>query len=447
MFKKILIANRGEIALRIIRACKELGIKTVVIHSQVDGDSFATRNADESVCVGEDPASESYLNMANIVSAAQISNADAIHPGYGFLAENSHFAEICETCNIKFIGPSSNAILSMGEKARARKLMDDQGVPIVPGTTRVIKKIEKAEKIAQKIGYPVMLKASAGGGGKGMRIVKGEETLKKTFSEAKQEAKAAFGNEGIYLEKYIEKPHHIEIQIMADKKGNVVYFPERECSIQRKHQKLIEESPSPAVSSKIRRRMGKASIRAAKAIDYTTVGTVEFLLDNDDNFYFMEMNTRIQVEHPVSEEVTGVDLVKEQIKLAAGEELDMRKKLRPYGHAIECRINAEDYKNNFAPSLGTIELFNLPGGPGVRIDTAIHQNYKIPAFYDSMLAKLIVHGKDRHEAIVRTRRALDEFDIEGVKTTIDFNRLVMDNESFMSGKYDTHFVHDELGIN
>lgn len=443
MFKKILIANRGEIALRIIRACKELGVKTVVIHSQVDEDTFATRNADESVCVGADAASESYLNMANIVSAAQISKADAIHPGYGFLAENSHFAEVCESCDIKFIGPSKEALLSMGDKANAREIMRKEGVPIIPGSRKVVKDVEAAKAVAKKIGYPVILKAAAGGGGKGMRIVESEKTLKNLFSNAKSEAKASFGNAGLYIEKYIKKPRHIEFQIMADKYGKVLYFPERECSIQRKHQKLIEESPSPVISSKLRKRMGKAAIRAAKAIDYCTVGTVEFLVDSDDNFYFMEMNTRIQVEHPVSEEVTGIDLVKEQIRLAAGKKIK-RKNINCYGHAIECRINAEDYKNNFMPAAGKVTVFTLPGGPGIRVDTAIHTDYDIPAFYDSMLAKVIARGKNRKEALARMRRALHEFDIQGIITTVDFHRKVLDNKKFIKGNVDTHFIDEEF---
>jgi len=445
VFKKILIANRGEIALRIIRACKELGIKTVVIHSQVDGNSFATRNADESICVGADPASESYLNMANIISAAEISGADAIHPGYGFLAENSHFAEICETCGIKFIGPSKEAILSMGDKARAREIMDREGVPIIPGSKTILNKVEKAVRVAKKIGYPVILKAAAGGGGKGMRIVEDEESLRKGFVSAQNEAKKAFSKGGIYIEKYLKAPRHIEFQISADKKGNVHYFPERECSIQRKHQKLIEESPSPAVNMKLRKRMGKAAIRAAKSINYVTVGTVEFLVDENENFYFMEMNTRIQVEHPVSEEVTGVDLVKEQIRLAAGEELSPGH-VEPYGHAIECRINAEDHTRDFMPSAGLITVFNLPGGPGIRVDTAVHAGYEIPAYYDSMIAKVISHGSDREEAIARMRRALNEFEIGGVSTTIPFHIEVLKNKKFLKGSFNTHFIQDEMSL-
>ncbi len=443
MFKKILIANRGEIALRIIRACKEMGIETVVIHSQVDEDTFATRNADESICVGADAASESYLNMANIVSAAQISKADAIHPGYGFLAENSHFAEVCESCNIKFIGPSKKALLSMGDKVNAREIMRKEGVPIIPGSKKVVKDAAAAKTAAKKIGYPIILKAAAGGGGKGMRIVDSEKTLTKLFSNARSEAKAAFGNAGLYIEKYIKKPRHIEFQIIADKNGKVLYFPERECSIQRKHQKLIEESPSPAINAKLRKRMGKAAIRAAKAIDYSTVGTVEFLLDEDDNFYFMEMNTRIQVEHPVSEEVTGMDLVKEQIKLAAGNKIK-KKRIELYSHAIECRVNAEDYKNNFMPASGKVTVFTLPGGPGIRVDTAIHTDYVIPAFYDSMLAKVIAQGKNRKEALARMRRALQEFDIQGITTTVDFHRKVLENKKFIKGKVNTHFIEEEF---
>ncbi len=445
MFKKILIANRGEIALRVIRACKELGIKTVIIHSQVDKDGFVIRNADESVCVGADPATESYLNMANIISAAEISKADAIHPGYGFLAENSHFAEICEACNITFIGPSTHAILSMGDKASAREIMDKEGVPIIPGSKKIINKVEKAARVAKKIGYPVIFKATAGGGGKGMRIVENEDTLRSNFTAAQNEAKASFGKGDIYIEKYIKNPRHIEFQIIADKAGEILCFPERECSIQRKHQKLIEESPSPAVNLKLRKRMSKAAIRAARAINYTTVGTVEFLLDDRGNFYFMEMNTRIQVEHPISEEVTGIDLVKEQIKLAAGEKLKL-KKVDCIGHAIECRINAEDYTKDFLPCSGTVTKFNLPGGPGIRIDTAIHTGYEIPAYYDSMIAKLIAHGRDRREAIARMKRALQEFEIGGVKTTRDFHIEVLNQPKFMKGKFDTHFIHEEMGL-
>jgi acetyl-CoA carboxylase biotin carboxylase subunit len=445
LFKKILIANRGEIALRIIRACKELGVKTVVIHSQVDKDTFAARHADESVCVGADPAVESYLNMANIISAAEISNADAIHPGYGFLAENAHFAEICQACNIKFIGPSKDAILKMGDKATAREIMDKEGVPIIPGSKKILTKVEVAAKLAKKIGYPVILKATAGGGGKGMRIVENEDSLRSNFTAAQNEAKASFGNGDIYIEKYITNPRHIEFQIVADKHGEVVCFPERECSIQRKHQKLIEESPSPGVSMKVRKRMAKAAIRAAKAINYATVGTVEFLLDDDDSFYFMEMNTRIQVEHPISEEVTGYDLIKEQIITAAGEKLHA-KRTSPRGHAIECRINAEDFEKDFMPSAGTITKLNLPGGPGVRVDTAVYAGYDIPAFYDSMIAKLIVHANSRREAIARMRRALDEFEIEGVNTTVDFHKKVIDHPKFISGDFNTHFIHEEMGL-
>jgi len=383
--------------------------------------------------------------MANIISAAEISKADAIHPGYGFLAENSHFAEVCEACDIRFIGPSKEAILSMGDKSRAREIMDKEGVPIVPGNKKEVSKVEKATRVAKKIGYPVILKASAGGGGKGMRVVENEELLRKAFSAAQNEAKAAFGKGGIYIEKYIKNPRHIEFQIIADTDGEVLVLPERECSIQRKHQKLIEESPSPAVNTKLRRRMAKAAMRAAKAIDYNTVGTVEFLLDGNDNFYFMEMNTRIQVEHPISEEVTGIDLVKEQIKTAAGEKLKQRK-TTPRGHAIECRINAEDHKKDFMPCAGTVTTFNLPGGPGIRVDTAIHTGYEIPAFYDSMIAKLIAHGNDRKEAIARMKRALEEFEIEGIKTTRDFHLEVLKHPKFIKGKFDTHFIHEEMGL-
>jgi acetyl-CoA carboxylase biotin carboxylase subunit len=445
MFKKILIANRGEIALRIIRACREMGIKTVAVHSEADNDSLHVRFADESVCIGPGPSDESYLNIPNIISAAEITGADAIHPGYGFLAENTYFAEVCESCNITFIGPSKEVILKMGDKCKARNTMEKAGVPIIPGSRGTISKIDDAVKLARKIKYPVVVKASAGGGGKGMRIVQNEEGLKNAVTICQSEAKAAFGREEVYLEKYIPEPRHVEFQILGDKKGNIIYLPERDCSIQRRHQKLIEESPSPGVNSKLRRKMGHAAIKAAKAVNYTTVGTIEFLLDNDGDFYFMEMNTRIQVEHPVTELVSGIDLVKMQIKLAAGEKLNLdQDDIKIYGNVIECRINAEDPDRDFLPSSGVISNYILPGGPGVRIDTGIYQGYNISPFYDSMIAKLIVIGDNRQEAIARMERALGEFVIEGVRTTIPFHAKVMADEFFRRGEVNTNFIQERI---
>jgi len=445
MFKKVLIANRGEIALRIIRACREMGVKTVAVHSEVDKDSLHVKFADESVCIGPGPSDESYLNIPNIISAAEITGADAIHPGYGFLAENTYFAEVCESCNITFIGPSKEVILNMGDKCKARKTMEKAGVPIVPGSKGTISKMEDAVKLAKKIKYPVVVKASAGGGGKGMRIVQSEESLKNAVMTCQSEAKAAFGKEEVYLEKYISQPRHIEFQILGDRKGKIIYLPERDCSIQRRHQKLIEESPSPAVDSKLRRKMGHAAIKAAKAVKYTTVGTVEFLLDDDENFYFMEMNTRIQVEHPVTELVCGIDLVKMQIRLAAGEKLNIdQDKIEICGNAIECRINAEDPDKDFLPSSGTIGNFLLPGGPGVRVDTCIYPGYSITPFYDSMIAKVIVLGCNRPEAIARMERALGEFVIDGIKTTIPFHARVMGDEAYRRGEVNTNFVQERI---
>lgn len=445
MFKKILIANRGEIALRIIRACQEMKIKTVAVHSEADNGSLHTRFADESVCIGPAPSDESYLNIPNIISAAEITGADAIHPGYGFLAENTYFAEVCQSCNITFIGPSKEVILKMGDKSRARKAMEKAGVPIIPGSKGTISKIDDALKLARKIKYPIVVKASAGGGGKGMRIVQNQEGLKNAVMTCQSEAKAAFGKEEVYLEKYISKPRHVEFQILGDRKGNIIYLPERDCSIQRRHQKLVEESPSPAVNSKLRRKMGHAAVKAAKAVKYTTVGTVEFLLDNDGDFYFMEMNTRIQVEHPVTELISGIDLVKMQIKLAAGEKLNLdQDKIKICGNAIECRINAEDPDKDFLPSSGTISNYIIPGGPGVRVDTGIYQGYTIPPFYDSMIAKLIVIGDNRQEAIARMERALGEFVIEGVKTTIPFHTKVMADEFYRKGEVNTSFIQERI---
>lgn len=442
MFKKVLIANRGEIAVRIIRACREMGIKTVAVHSEVDRQSRHVQLADESVCIGPGPATESYLNIPNIISAAEISGADAIHPGYGFLSENTYFADVCESCHIHFIGPSKEAIEKMGNKAAARETMRKAGVPIIPGSDGCISVDDpRLPKIARKIGYPVIVKACAGGGGKGMRVVASESDLLNAVQMATAEAKAAFGNGDVYLEKYIEQPRHIEFQIVADRKGKVIYLPERDCSIQRRHQKLVEESPSPVVDSSTRRKMGKAARRAAKAVDYVTVGTVEFLLDKHDHFYFLEMNTRIQVEHTVTEMVTGIDLVKEQIRLAAGELIDYDRDDYPLlGHVIECRINAEDPEHDFRPSPGTLTQVILPGAPGVRVDTHIYTGYTIPTYYDSLLAKLVVLGKTREEAIRRMQRALSEFIIEGVKTTMPLHQRIMANDIFRKGEACTDFI-------
>ncbi len=442
MFKKILIANRGEIAVRIIRACREMGIKTVAVHSEPDRSSRHVQLADESVCIGPGPATESYLNIPNIISAAEISGSDAIHPGYGFLAENTYFADVCESCHIRFIGPSKEAIEKMGDKAAARETMRKAGVPIIPGSDGCVSADDpELPKLAKKIGYPVIVKAVAGGGGKGMRVVLSEEALVPAIQMAQSEAKAAFGNGDVYLEKYLEQPRHIEFQIVADHKGRVVYLPERECSIQRRHQKLIEESPSPAMDSSTRRKMGKAARRAAEAVDYVTVGTVEFLLDRKNNFYFLEMNTRIQVEHTVTEMVTGLDLVKEQIRLAAGERIDYDRDDYPLlGHAIECRINAEDPEHDFRPSPGTLTQVILPGPPGVRVDTHIYPGYTVPTYYDSLLAKLIVIGDNREQAIRRMQRALGEFVIDGVKTTLPLFGKIMQHEVFRKGEAYTDFI-------
>jgi len=442
MFKKILIANRGEIACRVIRACKEMGIKTVAVHSEADNESLHVKLADESVCIGPGPATESYLNIPNIISAAEISGADAIHPGYGFLSENTYFADVCESCHIHFIGPSKEAIERMGDKAAARETMRKAGVPIVPGSDGPVSLEDpNLAKIAKKIGYPVIVKAVAGGGGKGMRVVANEEALIPAIQMAQAEAKKAFGNGDVYIEKYIEKPRHIEFQIVADHKGKVIYLPERECSVQRRHQKLVEESPSPFVDSSLRRKMGKAARRAAEAVDYVTVGTVEFLVDPKGDFYFLEMNTRIQVEHTVTEMVTGIDLVKEQIRLAAGERITYDRDDYPaVGHAMEVRVNAEDPDHDFRPSPGTITQLIFPGPPGVRVDTHIYPGYTIPTYYDSLLAKLIVHGKDRADAIVRMQRALSEFKVEGVKTTLPLFSRIMQHDVFRKGEAYTDFI-------
>lgn len=440
MFKKILIANRGEIALRVIRACRELGIQTVAIHSEADAASLHVRLADESVCVGPADATLSYRNIPNILSAAEITGAEAIHPGYGFLAENSHFAEVCESAGIKFIGPFPECISLMGDKAKARETMMRKGVPVIPGSEGKVTNEKEATEIAKKIGYPVIVKAVAGGGGRGMRVVHKQEDLAKSLQTAQMEAKTAFGDDGVYIEKYFIDPRHIEVQVLADEKGKVIYLGERDCSIQRRHQKLIEESPSPVVDDRLRRELGRAALDAVSASHYVNAGTVEFLLDKDHNFYFIEMNTRIQVEHPITEMVSGIDLVKEQIKIAAGRSLEFKQsqvKLR--GHSFECRINAED-PEKFTPSPGTITSFHLPGGPGVRVDSAIYLNGVVTPYYDSLIAKLIVHAGTRDEAIAKMRGALSEFVVEGIKTTLPLHKRVFDDPAFIKGRFSTNFL-------
>ena len=440
MFKKVLIANRGEIALRVIWACKELGIKTVAVFSEADRHSLHVRFADQAVCIGGPRSVESYLNIPAIISAAEITGAEAIHPGYGFLAESSYLAEICEACHIKFIGPGPQAIRLMGDKSRARRTMIKAGVPVVPGSEGVIEDEAMAVRMARDIGFPVILKASAGGGGRGMRIVREAGELAGALRAAQAEASAAFGVADVYLEKYVQTPRHIEIQVLADHRGDVLHFGERECSIQRRHQKLIEESPSPVVSEKLRRRMGNAATEAAAAVGYVNAGTVEFLLDSTGNFYFMEMNTRIQVEHGVTELVTGRDLVKSQLLIAAGEALPfVQRDIVASGHALECRINAED-PERFVPSPGTIRHYYMPGGPGVRVDTFAHEGCEVSPYYDSLIAKLMTHGRDRAEAIARMRRCLDVIVIEGIKTTVPLHRAIMDDPEFLAGRLDTGFM-------
>ena len=439
MFKKILIANRGEIALRIIRSCKEMGIKTVAVYSKADAESLHVRFADEAVCIGPASSAESYLKIPNIIAAAEITNSDAIHPGYGFLAENSNFSKICEENKIKFIGASPAMIDGMGDKASAKETMKKAGVPTILGSKGLIKDFNHCKKLSTEIGYPIMLKATAGGGGKGMRLVWAKEDLKDSWDSARQESKAAFGNDGMYMEKFIEDPRHIEIQIIGDYRGKASHLSERDCSIQRRHQKLTEETPSPFMTNKLRKEMGEAAIKAAEAVKYEGVGTVEFLVDKNRNFYFMEMNTRIQVEHPITEEVVDFDLIREQIKVAAGTEIS-GKNYMPQLHAIECRINAEDPYNDFRPCPGLITSFHAPGGHGIRIDTHVYANYMIPPFYDSMIAKVITVAQTREEAISKMERALDEFIIEGIKTTIPFHQALMKNEDFRKGVYTTKFM-------
>lgn len=441
MFKKILIANRGEIALRVIRTCREMGIKTVAVYSTADEESLHVRFADEAVCIGPPPSNLSYLKMANIIAAAEITNADAIHPGYGFLAENAKFSKICAEHGIKFIGASPEMIEKMGDKATAKATMKAAGVPTIPGSEGILSSYEEAEKVADEIGYPVMLKATAGGGGKGMRAVWDKKDLKKAWESARQEAGAAFGNDGMYMEKLIEEPRHIEIQIVGDSTGKACHLSERDCSIQRRHQKLTEETPSPFMTKKLRKEMGDAAVRAAEYIKYEGAGTIEFLVDKHRNFYFMEMNTRIQVEHPITEQVIDYDLIREQILVAAGIPIS-GKDYFPQLHAIECRINAEDPYNDFRPSPGKITVLHAPGGHGIRLDTHVYAGYTIPPNYDSMIAKLITTAQTREEAINKMKRALDEFVIEGIKTTIPFHRQLMDDPNYLAGNYTTAFMDD-----
>lgn len=439
MFKKILIANRGEIALRVIRTCKEMGIKTVAIYSTADKDSLHVKFADEAVCIGKPASVDSYLNIPHIMAAAEITNADAIHPGYGFLAENARFAQICTESGIKFIGPTPDMINAMGDKITAKQTMIAAGVPVVPGVEGLLESVEHAKREAARVGYPVMLKATAGGGGKGMRVVFSEDDIEKAYDSAKTEAAAAFKNDGIYMEKFVEEPRHIEIQVAGDQFGNVCHLSERDCSIQRRHQKLVEESPSPFMTDELRNRMGDAAIKAAASINYEGVGTIEFLVDKHRNFYFMEMNTRIQVEHCVTEEVINFDLIKEQIKIAAGHKVSGRNYF-PQMHAIECRINAEDPFNDFRPSPGKITVLHTPGGHGVRVDSHVYAGYTIPPYYDSMIGKLITIAQTREEAIDTMHRALSEYVIEGVKTTIPFHLQLMENEDFRNGNFNTKFL-------
>ncbi len=445
MFHKVLIANRGEIAVRIIRACREMGIATVAVFSEPDRDALHTQLADEAVCIGPAKGIDSYLNMENIISAAVAKKAQAIHPGFGFLAENSTFAAMCHECNIQFIGPSSEVIEMMGNKSNARDMMKKANVPVVPGSDGTVDTVEEALEMAKKIGYPVMIKASAGGGGKGIRIVREEKELMQAYEAAKSETVAAFGDDKMYMEKVIEHARHIEIQILGDHFGNVIHLGERDCSLQRRNQKVLEEAPSVAISDETRKKMGEAAVRAAKAVGYENAGTIEFLYDRNSNFYFMEMNTRIQVEHPVTEMITGIDIVKEQLKIASGEKLELTQKdVRINGHAIECRINAENPKLNFIPSPGHIDFLLMPGGMGTRIDSAIYAGCDIPPYYDSMLAKVIVHGKNRIEAIEKMRRCLHEFVIEGVITNIEFMEEILANEKYMKGDFDTSFIMNEI---
>lgn len=449
MIRKLLVANRGEIAVRIIRACRELGIESVAVYSEADKDSLHAQLADQAVCIGPGPSTESYLNMESIISATMTTGADAIHPGFGFLSENARFAQICEKCGIIFVGPPSSVIRSLGNKQEARNTMEAAGVPVIPGTKGAVLDIDAGKKEADRIGYPVIIKAALGGGGKGMRTAFSPEEFEKAFLTAKKEAQMAFGDGTMYIEHFVEKPRHIEFQILADQQGNVIHLGERDCSIQRNHQKMIEESPSAAVSDKLRRKMGKAAVKAAKAAHYVNAGTIEFLLEKDENFYFMEMNTRIQVEHPVTEWVTGMDLVKEQIRIASGLPLQVSQKdVHVQGHAIECRINAENPEKNFRPSPGTISDLHFPGGQGIRVDTGIYPGYTVPPYYDSMLAKLIVHGRTREEALAKMKSALGEVVIQGVDTNIDYQFEILSHPDFQSGNFNVGFLstHEIGGV-
>ena len=445
MLRKVLIANRGEIAVRVIRACKELNIKTVAVYSEIDKDSLHTKLADQAICIGKPAANQSYLNVNNIIEAANVTGADSIHPGFGFLSENAKFAKMCEECNIKFIGPKYTSIEQMGDKVKSKELMKHADIPVIPGGDLKEKSLKEIKEIAKKTGYPIMLKASNGGGGKGIRIVKKEQDLEEALIIVKKEAKQAFNNDDIYLEKYIENPRHIEVQILADEFGNVLHLGERDCTIQRKNQKILEESPSIILDDNLREKISKAAIKAVKASNYINAGTVEFLVDKNKNFYFMEMNTRIQVEHPVTEVLTGIDIVKEQIKIASGEKLSYKQnKINFTGHVIEARVNAENPKKNFMPSPGTITGLNLPGGNGIRIDSGIYAGYTIPPYYDSMLAKIIVHGQNRNEAIAKLKRALEELIVEGVPTNIEFLLKLIEDEDFKKGNYDTSFIEKKF---
>ncbi|MDX1636957.1 MAG: acetyl-CoA carboxylase biotin carboxylase subunit [Balneolaceae bacterium] len=443
MFNKILIANRGEIALRIIRTCKEMDINTVAVYSTADEDSLHVKFADEAVCIGPPPSKQSYLKIPSILAAAEITNAEAIHPGYGFLSENAEFSRICSEHDIKFIGPSPEMIATMGDKAKAKETMINNGVPVVPGSEGIVESFEDAKRVCKEIGYPVILKAVAGGGGRGMRIVPEESKLQQAYSTCRNEAETAFGNPAVYIEKFVQDPHHVEIQVLGDTHGNVIHLGERDCSLQRRHQKILEESPSPLMTPELREEMGEAAVNASHSINYEGAGTVEFLVDKDHNFYFMEMNTRIQVEHPVTEEITDYDLVEEQIKVAAGEKLEDRE-FTMRGHAIECRINAEDPEHNFRPTAGTISVFHPPGGHNVRLDTHAYAGYRIPPHYDSMIAKLIVSAPTRKDAINKMRRALSEFVVEGIKTTIPYHLQLMDDPNFQAGTFNTHYLEKKF---
>jgi acetyl-CoA carboxylase biotin carboxylase subunit len=443
VFKRVLIANRGEIALRIIRACRELGVETVAVYSEADRESLHVRFADDDVCIGPAPARESYLRIPRLIAAAEITGADAIHPGYGFLAENAEFAETCAASGITFIGPTPHQIRTMGDKSAARAAMIANDVPVVPGSPGPVEDVDEALAIAEKMGFPVIIKASAGGGGKGMRVARDSDDFARSFQLARSEALSAFGNGSVYVEKYLERPRHVEFQILGDTHGNVIHLGERDCSVQRRHQKLVEEAPCPVMTPDLRKRMGAAAVKGAKAIDYVGAGTIEMLLDQDGSFYFMEMNTRIQVEHPVTEMLTGVDLVKEQIRIAAGLEMHVKETPELRGHVIECRVNAEDPARNFQPSPGKVETFHMPGGNGVRVDTHVYAGYTVPPFYDSMIAKLIVHGADRSEALAKMRLALDTFIVEGVTTTIPFLGTLMNHPNFIAGDIHTKFLEQE----